>query len=428
MRFSEDLMNRVRRSWGRLVLRSGVITIGAIVALVLGLALGWRAHTRGRFARLKAELRQDDAPHAASSPRPGGQEAVILERSPIEGGSIPEFTSATLLPGRGMNVLQITAVIPGKGQVNLLASPGLDQASEEMTGTNADLGGGASLAMGGAVEAPWSGRLFGTPAQGGLSTRWKDQLVRIPVARQESGRAWAEGGLLLASQGTDVKSNVMPDGGEAEAVYMTGGSDASWPSTTRVKTTVQLSGRTLTLKITATNTGNRNEPVGLGWRPRFAILSHDRSTMRLRLPSVTKEETGDVPASRPTGRLVSVEGTSQDFSAIEGRALGKDSLEGTFVNLHQAPLDSGPVAELWDPENNFGLRITMLSAAIKVVHVSAPAGEGFVMLEPRFNYDDPFGEEWADDDRAGMMTLKPGDSVQWSVRLEIYGPSSRHGF
>jgi galactose mutarotase-like enzyme len=421
--FSEEFIQWIRRAWKQMVLRSGVITIGAIILLVLGLALGWRAHTRGRFARLKAELRQSSTPPAMSSPRPGGQEPVILERSPIEAGTVPEFTSATILPGRGMNVLQITAVLPGKGKVNLLASPTLEEAGQQMTGTDSDKGGALSLAMGGAVEAPWAGELFGTPTQGGLSTHWNDHIVRLPAARQESGKAWAEGGLLLASQGTEVKSNVMPDGGEAEAVYTIGDPGGVWPSRTKIKTTVQLSGRTLTMKIAATNIGDTPEPVGLGWCPRFAILSHHREAMRLRLPSVTREERSSPRAGLPTGRLISVEGTPQDFSSIEGRQLGKSSLEGTFVNLRQAPLDSGPVAELWDSENKFGLRITMLSAAIKAVRASAPAGERFIVLEPRFNYDDPFGEEWAKEDKAGMVTLQPGSSIQWSIRLEIYGPA-----
>lgn len=427
IQLSERLTKWTRRFWQQMVLRSGVITIGAIILIVLGLALGWRAHIRGRFARLKAELRNDQSVDSTTLPRPGGQEAVVLERSPIEEGTVPEFTSATILPGRGMNILQITATLPGKGKVNLLASPSLEQATEQMTGIGEDTGGAASLGMGAAVEAPWAGRLFGTPVEGGLTAHWNEQTVRLPAAHQQSGRAWADGGLLLASAGTDIRSNVMPDGGEAEGVYTTGETGGTWPSATKIKATVQLSGRALNMKIVATNTGDRPEPVGLGWRPRFAILSHDRSTMKLRLPSITKEETTESLAGAPTGRLVSVEGSMQDFSAMEGRQLGKTSLEGTFVNLHQAPLDSGPVAELWDSANQFGIRITMLSAAIKAVHVSAPADAGYVLLEPRFNYDDPLGEEWSRDDKAGMVTLQPGSSVQWSIRMEIYGPARAPG-
>jgi len=44
----------------------------------------------------------------------------------LMGGTMPEFLSVTMLPGRGMNVLQIKAYIPGKGEVNLLASPSVE--------------------------------------------------------------------------------------------------------------------------------------------------------------------------------------------------------------------------------------------------------------------------------------------------------------
>lgn len=424
MQVIESALNWSRQLWKQFVLRSGVVTIGILVLMVLGLAIGWRAHRRGRFAQFKAGLRNSESPREPLPPRPGGQDAIVLDRSPLEEGKIPEFTSATILPGRGMNVLQITAALPGKGRVNLLASPTLEEAVNEMSGTADDAYGGASLAMGGAVEAPWSGKLFGAANANILTAHWNGNVLRIPVERK-NGAAIATGGLLLNRKGTAVKSNVMPDGGEAEAVYNIEDFDGAWPSKMRVRTTVQMSGRAMTMKIVATNTGNAPEPVGLGWRPRFAVLSKDRSQMRLRLPSVTKEELRGENHGRdssPTGQLVSVEGTAEDFSAIEGRALGKENLEGTFVDLRQAALDSGPVAELWDPENQYGLRITMLSASIKAIHVSAPADGSFVMLDPSFNYDDPFGAEWPKDEKAGMVTLQPGGSVQWSIRLEIYGP------
>ncbi len=88
-------------------------------------------------------------------------------------------------------------------------------------------------------------------------------------------------------------------------------------------------------------------------------------------------------------------------------------LNETFVHLHQAALDSGPVVELWDPANSFGLRMTMLSPSIKSVHVTAPADKNFIMIEPRFNYDDPFGREWPKEEDTGMTIVSPGHSVQW---------------
>jgi aldose 1-epimerase len=408
--------------WEQVVLRSGVVTIGVLVLLVLSLAIGWRAHTRGRFARLKAEFREKDARHEVEIPRPGGQEAFTLERSPIDEGSAPEFLSATLLPGRGLNVLQITAMLPHKGVVSLLDSPSVEEAAKVMDGTGVDANGGASLAFGAAIEAPWSGNLFGSPGDKVLTTRWNGTEIRVPAERRGE-EAVATGGLLLNRQGTAAKTHVMPDGGEGEAVYDAGDFDGMWPSKMRIKSVVQLSGRSLDMKIVATNTGGQPQPVGIGWRPRFALLSKDRSNIRLRLPSVTKEEIRDRRSGLPTGRLISVEESKEDFSAITGKELGDEGLDDTFVHLRQAPLDSGPVMELWDSENNFGLRITMLSASIKAIHVSAPADGKSIVLEPRFNYDDPFGTEWSKDEKSGMTILQPGDSVQWQIRLEIYGPA-----
>jgi galactose mutarotase-like enzyme len=418
-----QLTEWLRQLWKQVVLRSGVVTIGILAVLVVGLALGWRAHRRGRFARLKAEIRQRDQPHTVPVPRPGGQDPVVLERSPIEAGSVPEFLSATLLPGRGMNVLQITAMLPNKHRVSLLDSPSIGEAETRMTGTGDDALGEASLGLGGAFEAPWAGRLYGSMADDHMTARWNGSVLQIP-AKREQDLAIADGGLLLAQSGTSIKSNVMPDGGEAEALYQVNDSGDAWPSRMSVKTTVQLSGRALEIRIVAKNTGDKPEPVGIGWRPRFSLLSRDRGKVRLRLPSVMREELRSKPLGMPTGKLVSSEGTVKDFSATAGKELGGETLDDTFVNLRQAPLDSGPVAELWDPENNFGIRITMLSASIKAIHVSAPADGRFVTLDPRFNYDDPLGEEWPKDDKAGMITLKPGDSTQWRIRLEIYGSNS----
>jgi galactose mutarotase-like enzyme len=87
-------------------------------------------------------------------------------------------------------------------------------------------------------------------------------------------------------------------------------------------------------------------------------------------------------------------------------------------------LDNGPIAELRDPKGNYGLRITMMSPAIKAIHVSAPANASFISIDPQFNYDDPFGHEWAKDEDTGMVVLQPGQTVQWKIRLEIFSLTS----
>ncbi len=271
----EQLSSGGERLWRHAVLRSGVVTIAAVALVLLGLALGWRAHTRGSFHQMKASLRHSDVPHTAPSSSAWEEKMPwLLERSAIEGGATPEFLSATLLPGRGMNVLQITATSSRERYCQSAGLASLEQAANRMNGVGADSNGAEGLAIGGAIEAPWAGDIFGTPLNGALNTMWHGIPLRLPANRRNEVSV-ATGGLLLARQGVQAKTSVMPDGGEAEAVYEAGNFDGSWPSEMRVKSTVQLSSRAIEMRIVATNTGKDPQPVGLGWRPRFAVLSGD---------------------------------------------------------------------------------------------------------------------------------------------------------
>ena len=182
-----------------------------VLGLVIIFPLGWAAHTRGRFSLIKSHLRERISPPEPEPPRPGGQDALVLQRPLIEGGAMPEFVSATLLPGRGMNVLQITAYIPGKGEIPLLSAPGLAQAASAMDGQGADANGAASLSSGAAIEAPWAGAIYGTafPDASRISTQWRGHSLTLPVT--SSGQpAASTGGLLLRSPADSVNSSVMP--------------------------------------------------------------------------------------------------------------------------------------------------------------------------------------------------------------------------
>ncbi len=265
----------ISRLWQGVVIRSGMVTITVLAITLLTLAFGWREHMRGQFARLKREFNGNPPARSAPLPLPGGQEPVVLERSTIEGGSVPEFLSATLLPGRGMSMFQIKAHIPGRGEVGLLASPPLAEAAALMTGNGADANGSESLAVGGAFEIPWAGRVFGAPSENGLYTARERRNIRLPADRSDGGKV-AEGGLVLRSPFSSVKINAMPDGGEAEAVYEAGNFDGRWPSKLQITSTTQLSSRVLEMKVTVRNTGDEPAPVGIGWLPRFAILDGGR--------------------------------------------------------------------------------------------------------------------------------------------------------
>ncbi|MEO8735591.1 MAG: hypothetical protein ABI380_03530 [Edaphobacter sp.] len=414
-----------RNLWQATLKRSGLlIAIGFAVALLL-FAFGLKERGHGHLSKLKTELGHGAVvQHEAVAVRPGGQDTIVLSRTQMTMDA-PEFISATLLPGRGMNVLQIKAYLPQKGEVNLLASPPLEDAAKLLSGTAEDANGASSLTMGGAIEIPWASRIWGTRSDDGASitTTWQDHSLRLPVdwkGGRESARAVAAGGLLLKRSADSVKTTVMPDGGQAQAVYDAGDFDGHWPSHTEVTTTVQLNSRALEMSISARNTGNVAEPVGIGWNPRFAILSHDRSQVILKLPSALHAEVADHANGMPTGKLLPVEGTPYDFTGRSGARLGTLSLNDTFVHIKPGLLDNGPIAELRDPKSNYGLRITVMNVAIKTMRVYAPADAAFVSIDPQFNYDDPFGREWPKSEDTGMVVLQPGQTAQWKIRLEIF--------
>jgi aldose 1-epimerase len=408
-----------RRLWHAAVMRSGVLTMIVLTLVLMVLAFGWHEHRLGQFGQLKRDLKKKPLQEDTSTLRPGGQDAILLERSQFGGGSGPEFLSATLLPGRGMNTLQITAYLPDKGEVSLLASPSLGDANQIMNGTGVDAAGAKSQEMGGAIEVPWAGRIFGTTSADGkeLTTVWHGRHLSLPVVGDDTT---ATGGLLLKRASTAQSSNVMPDGGEAKVSFHAGDFNGHWVSQTDIITTVALSGRAIEMTVLARNIGTEAEPMGIGWQPHFAILSGNRGQETLRVPAEERVEIADRRSGLPSGRLLPVAGTEYDFTGRNGARLGSLSLDDSFVHLKQAFMDNGPVAELRDPQSDYGLRITAMTSNIKAMRVYAPAAANFICIDPQFNFDDPFGREWGKDEDTGMVVLQPGQAVQWKIRLEIF--------
>lgn len=414
--------------WRATVVRSGMLTVMFLLALLVVLVLVVRQRGTGHLTKIKAELHPKAEAPPVTTAQPGGQDPVVLQRFPTAGGSVPEFLSATLLPGRGMNVLQITASLPDKGDVQLLASPSLDDAAKAMSGIGQDANGAASLQMGAAIELPWAGRMGGVAASGPTRTmaNWHGKSLGLPVYSGIPGEQdGAVGGMLLRLGADSVKTNVMPDGGDVMSTFTAGDFGGHWPSHTDVSTTILLSSRHMEITVTARNAGTEPQPFGIGWYPRFMFPGGDRKRVLLHLPNAEREETRADGSGLPTGRLLEVAGTAYDFTAHGGMPLGSMTLNENFVHLKAGLLDNGPFAELRDPGNDFGLRITALSPTIKAMRVTAPAGQPYISIQPQFNVDDPLGHEWAADSDTGMVVLQPGESVQWKVRLEIFSLSAQ---
>jgi aldose 1-epimerase len=432
-------LSRVRaKMWRAAVLRSGMLTTAVLVVLLGGLIVFVKERGKGHLALLKAQLQHTAAGPVPATLSPGGQDAIVLQRTSIGGGTMPEFLSATVLPGRGMNILQITALIPGLrpggAEVSLLASPSLEEASTLLNGTGTDAHGLGSLRLGAALEVPWANRLGGLPdndnRQGAIPDNnnvmaiWNGLTMILPAGPRDGLVAGsALGGLLLNRKADTIESHVMPDGWETQSVYRAGNFDGHWVSQTEVTTMILLNGRSIEFGVTAKNTGQVAEPMGIGWRPRFVIPSGDRASTQLRVPSGMRVEmyphsAGKV-ADLPTGRLLPVAGTESDFTDPKGARLGSRSIHESFVHLKQGLMDLGPAVELRDVMGRFRLRMTALSPSIKEIRVEAPADQSTVLIDPQFNYDDPFGKEWPSNEDTGMVILQPGQSVQWRVRLDI---------
>jgi galactose mutarotase-like enzyme len=121
-----------------------------------------------------------------------------------------------------------------------------------------------------------------------------------------------------------------------------------------------------------------------------------------------------------TGKLLPVQGTFYDFTGKGGAPLNELFLDDNWTNLKKAS-DGSSYSEIIDPAAQYGLRIVALSRHVNTVQVYAPVDQQFVALEPQFNYNDPFGKEWGNRD-TGMVTLLPGESVTWKVKLKLFIP------
>ena len=367
---------------------------------------------------------------SANLPEIGGQKAIQLRRLQSGVGAKPEFLSVTLLPGRGMNVFQITAYLPGRGEVPLLASQPVAAAAKIMNGGPDDLQGNQSFSMGGALLFPFANRLVGpvtVDRKTGnriITATWQGRSVPV-IANwdgKQPGAPWcAMHGEMLAAKAENVSVKATSETAAAIANFHLP-ANGHWFSDNDVKVTVAIDRDTVTAMMTATNRGDKSEPVGMGWHPYFLLPSGSRANARLHIPAPMRVEVNNYDDVFPTGRLLPVLGTQYDFSALEGGPLPDTLVDDTFVDLTRNP-QGNVVSEIRDLGADYGMRVTSMSPHIQAIQVYSPVNKSFVALEPQFNYGDPFGKEWKDSN-TGMVTLAPGESVTWKVQLQLFQPAN----
>jgi galactose mutarotase-like enzyme len=352
----------------------------------------------------------------------GGQKLVTLHRTAVS-KTKPEFTSVTLAPGRGMELIQITANFPGKGSVNVLASPDLATAKQmldEKDTPNGDLG----YRLGSVFLVPYPNRIRGKLSADGktLTTSWEGHTITLPannIGKNPEAERHAMHGLILKAKTDDVKVKDIPGGQEVTGVIHAGDFGGHWLSRTDLEVAISLTAEAVDASIVAHNVGSESEPIAIGWHPYFALPSGDRTQVRIHIPAWEMAEVDNYDNVFPTGKIKPVDGTQYDLRAPDGVALAHNFYDDNWSKLTWA---NGVVTvKVIDPAAKYGVDIVGISPEIKTIQMYAPPAMQFVAIEDQFNFADPFGKEWAKMD-TGMVTLKPGQSTKWHVRLHVFVP------
>ncbi len=352
----------------------------------------------------------------------GGQPSFTLSRPKSTDTAKPRFVSAQILPGRGMTTYQIRAYVPGKGEIDLMEAPPLADAPKLMDGGPEDLIGNKSFSIGGAILLPYANRIRGKLSADG--TTIETPIMGKPVTLIANWKGKNPGalknamhGLILDAKMDKVATETKPDESSVTATFHAGDFQGHWLSKTDVDTKITLKDDAFLMTVTAKNVGADPLPMGIGWHPYFVLPSGDRTQAKLHLPAKQRALVTNYDDVFPTGKIEKVTGTPYDFTAPGGAVLGKLFLDDSFLDLRKTP-EGNTVIEIRDPASKFGLRVTGMSKEITAIQVYAPLDKKFVVVEPQFNWVDPYSKVWAGK-KTGMVVIKPGESVTYSVKVEL---------
>ena len=352
----------------------------------------------------------------------GGQKIVTLTRKAVS-ATKPEFTSITLAPGRGMEIIQIKANFPGKGEVDVLDPITLDAAKQKLD-VDDDAFGNLSYRLGSAFLVPYPNRIRGKLSPDGktLTTEWQGHTLTLPannIGSLPTAERHAMHGLILKAKTDDVKVKKVAGGEQVTGTIHAGDFGGHWPSKTDLAVTVTLTAEALDASIVARNVGGEPEPIAIAWHPYFNLPSGDRTQVKVLIPGSTNAAVDNYDNVFPTGKLVPIKGTQYDLSAPGGVALGKNFYDDNWNTLTWK--NGAVTVEVVDPAAHYGLKIEGLSKEISAIQMYAPPAKNFVAIEHQYNFADPFGKEWGSTD-THMVTLKPGESTKWHVRIQVFVP------
>jgi aldose 1-epimerase len=356
----------------------------------------------------------------------GGEPVVTLTR-PRTSAEKPQFLGATFLPGEGMNMLYVKAYVPGTGEVQVISAPPSLAEAKDLFENQNDVFGNESFKIGAAFLYPYVNRIRGKLSPDGktIETMIAGHKMYLPAnwhGKNPGAEINAMHGLILNAKFQDVKSNDAKDESTISATYHGGDFGGHWLSKSDVTIGATLKNYSLDLYVTAKNVGKEDMPVAITVHPYYHFPSGDRTQARLHLPADQRALVNNYDDVFPTGKIVPVQGTPYDFTDPKGAALGSLFMDDCFTDLKRDK-DGSAAIEVIDPKAKYGLRIIALSPHIQSIQVYTPPDKDYVAVEPQFNLADPYNKKiWGNRD-TGMVTVAPGRSVAWHIRLELFTPA-----
>lgn len=351
----------------------------------------------------------------------GGEKPVTITRTAVS-KTRPEFTSVTVLPGRGMELLYVTANFPGKGEVPVLASPDLATA-EKMLDQQDDANGDLGYRLGAAFLVPYPNRIRGKLSADGktLTTTWEGHTLTLPannIGKLPGAERHAMHGLILKSHATDVRVTQTAGGAQVSGIIHAGNFGGHWLSNTDLVITITLSAEAVDATVVAHNIGHEAEPIAIGWHPYFNLPSGNRHQVRIRIPGAMLAKVDNYDNVFPTGKLVPATG-QYDLNVPGGRALANNFYDDNWSHLEWK--NGVTTTQVIDPAAHYGVDIEGRSPEIRTIQMYAPPDKNFAAIEDQFNFADPFSKVWGNMN-TGMITLQPGQSTKWNVRLHVFVP------
>ncbi len=322
----------------------------------------------------------------------GGQKTVTLKRTAISKTS-PEFTSVTLAPGRGMELIQITANFPGKGNVDVLASPDL-AAAKEMLDVKDTPNGDLGYRLGAAFLVPYPNRIRGKLSADGktLATSWEGHAITLPannIGKNPGAERHAMHGLILKAKTDGVTVKDIPGGQQVTGTIHAGSFNGHWLSKTDLEITITLKADAVDAVVVAKNVGNEAEPMAIGWHPYFNLPSGDRTQVRIHIPAANLAEVDNYDNVFPTGKIEPVQG-QYDLRAPGGVPLAKNFYDDNWSKL--AWKNGAVTVKVIDPAAHYAVDIVGLSPEIRTIQMYAPPAMKFVAIEDQYNFADPFNK------------------------------------